>query len=71
MSNKSISYYNKCPDCGCDRTLVVYDYVDIRNKTVGKGVKCESCMTRWRSFQILTNAQRAVNQTKPNLALVV
>lgn len=70
MSDKPITYYNKCPDCGGDRTLVVYDYVDIRNKTVGRGVKCVSCMTRWRSFQILMKAQRKANQTKPNLVLV-
>ncbi len=70
MAHEVISYYNKCPDCGCDRTLVDYNYVDIVKQFVGKGVRCESCMTRWRTAKILSKAQRKANQIRPHLVLV-
>jgi len=70
MSSKPFTFYNKCPDCGCDRTLTAYNFIDTVERLVGKGVQCISCMSRWHTPESLQKAQRDANQIKPHLVLV-
>jgi len=70
MSEENISYYNKCPDCGCSRTLVDYDYVDLIKKRIGKGVKCDHCKVRWNTTKKLVVSQREAKQLLPHLVLI-
>jgi len=70
MSKEALAYYNKCPECNQDRSLVEYDYVDMVKKELGCGVKCESCKSRWKTAKILASAQRKSKLTRSHLALV-